>query len=65
MGWIVIEDGNGNSIGIVGDSGWDLCSTFVEEFHNLYLTEFGRKANKEELMNSIEFVFDVITNTKD
>ena len=56
MGWTTLLDNNNNEIGIVGDPGWDLASSFMDNLHILYLKQFGRLANYDEIMQTIRFV---------
>lgn len=57
MGWSTLIDEDGKECGIVGDEGWDLASTLLDAFHQLYLTEFGRYATLDEVLQSFEFVY--------
>ena len=60
MGWQTLYSYKGREpIGTVGDAGWDLATTFCEEFKKLYLKELGRLPTEEEILQSVYFVFNV------
>ena len=58
MGWMVLLDKENNEIGTVGDEGWDLSNDFVDSFLTLYYNKLGKIATKQEIMSSIEFVYN-------
>jgi hypothetical protein len=58
MGWTRLLDKNDKTIGTVGDEGWDLAGDFVEAFQKLYRRKVGRPATLDEVISSINFVYD-------
>jgi len=56
MGWTDLLNKNDKVIGIVGDSGWDLASTFVNDMVFLYERHVGRKPTQDEILYTVKFV---------
>jgi hypothetical protein len=65
MGWMDLLDEKDNKIGIVGDLGWDMAGDFVEEFQKMYKKEIGRPATLDEVISSIEFVYENATEIEE
>lgn len=49
-------DENDKVIGVVGDSGWDLATTFINDIVFLYERHVGRKPTQEEVLSTVKFV---------
>ena len=58
MGWMAATNKKGEEIGVCGDEVWDLAQDFVYAVHKIYFEDVGRVAKLEEILSSIEFVYD-------
>jgi hypothetical protein len=56
MGWTALLDENDKEIGIVGDSGWDLAASFLDDLNAIYVQYLGRGFTEDEAIETVRFV---------
>jgi hypothetical protein len=56
MGWTTLVDQDGNEIGMVGDTPWDIMAAAIENINRAYQRNYDRNATEIELQAILDFV---------